>query len=247
MTDAFQEALSAVAGVEGWMTDAQARRLWDAAGRLRPPAQVVEIGSYRGRSTVILGRAAADEIAVIAIDPHAGNDRGPMQFRGTSEEGDADHRRFHETLRGAGVDERVRHVRLPSADAQGEVNGPVDLLYIDGAHRYRHARDDIAHWGQRVAPGGLMLIHDAFSAVGLTLALIRLLVPGREFRYEGRETSLAVYRREPVTGLARVRNGARQLAQLHLFVRYELIKVLIVLRLWPLARALGHRSGPWPY
>jgi hypothetical protein len=127
------------------------------------------------------------------------------------------------------------------------VTGPVELLYIDGSHRYGPARDDIVHWGERVAPGGLMLIHDAFSAVGLTFAQIRLLVGGREFRYEGRDTSLAVYRREPVKGFARVRNGARQLAQLHLFVRYELIKLAIVLRLRPLARALGHRSGPWPH
>jgi predicted O-methyltransferase YrrM len=247
VTGTFEDALTAVSGVEGWMTDAQARRLWEAAARLRPGAQVVEIGSYRGRSAVILARAAREGVSVVAIDPHAGNDRGPMEFIGTSEEGEQDHHQFHETLRRAGVDDRVRHVRLPSSEALDQISGPIDLLYVDGAHRYRPARDDIVNWGDRVAPGGLMLIHDAFSAIGLTLAQLRLLVPGAEFRYEGRETSLAVYRRQPLSARERVGNAARQLAQLPMFFQYELIKLALILRLRPVARALGLRTGPWPY
>jgi hypothetical protein len=247
VTNAFQEALSAVDGVEGWMTDAQARRLWDAAGRLRPPAQVVEIGSYRGRSTIVLARAAPKDSVVIAIDPHAGNDRGPQQIHGTREEGEADNHAFRGNLERAGVSERVRHVRLPSGEAHASVQGEVGLLYVDGAHRYRPARDDLAGWGARVAPGGTLLVHDAFSSVGVTLALLRLLAPGHEMRYVGRDGSLAEYRREPMRGRARLANAFRQLAQLPWFARNVLIKVLIVLRLRPVARALGHRSGPWPY
>jgi hypothetical protein len=37
----FDDALDAVAGVEGWMTDAQARRLWDRAAVPYPPALFV--------------------------------------------------------------------------------------------------------------------------------------------------------------------------------------------------------------
>ncbi len=47
-------------------------------------------------------------------------------------------------LAAAGVADRVRHVRKPSGSALGDVDGPIDLLYIDGAHRYTPAKDDIS-------------------------------------------------------------------------------------------------------
>src|SRR5436309_4893603 len=98
----FDEALHAVAGVEGWMTDAQARRLWDRARTLEPGGTVVEIGSYRGRSAIVLARAAREGVEVVAIDPHAGNDRGPQQIHGTADEGEADHCSFLANLERAG-------------------------------------------------------------------------------------------------------------------------------------------------
>jgi hypothetical protein len=230
------------------MTDAQARMLWDAAAALGAPARIVEIGSYRGRSAIVLARAAPEGVEVIAIDPHAGNDRGPQQISGSAAEGEADHAAFLRNLAGAGVADRVRHVRVPSREALGTLPGPVDLLYIDGAHRYPPARDDIAYWGGRVPAGGTLLIHDAFSSIGVTLAILRQLLWGRRFRYVGRAGSLALYRAEPPRGLAgRAVNAARQLAQLPWFARNVLVKTAIVLRLRPLARALGHREGPWPY
>src|SRR5215208_5355117 len=54
----FDAALTRAREVDGWMTDGQARRLWDAARRLGHGAQVVEIGSYRGRSMIVLALAA---------------------------------------------------------------------------------------------------------------------------------------------------------------------------------------------
>ena len=236
MTEAggFAAALEAVRGVEGWMTDAQARRLWDRAGELRAPATIVEIGSYRGRSAIVLARAAADGVAVVAIDPHAGNDRGPREIHGTVAEGQSDHEAFLANLAGAGVAGRVRHVRRPSQEALGDVDGDVDLLYVDGAHRYVPARADLARWGARVRPGGTLLVHDAFSSVGVTLALLRGCLFSRRLRYAGRAGSLAEYRREP----GGPGSALRQLAQLPWFARNLVLKALIVVRL---------RRGPWPY
>ena len=59
-----------------------------ASPRARPAAArhgaVVEIGSFRGRSTIVLARAAG---AVVAIDPHAGGDRGPQEIAPEAERG----------------------------------------------------------------------------------------------------------------------------------------------------------------
>ena len=244
---AADAALRAIDGVEGWLSDGQARRLWRCARGVAPGGTIVEIGSYRGRSAIVLALAAADGVEVVAIDPHAGNDRGPQQIEGTSDEGEADNRAFRANLERAGVGDRVRHVRLPSADAHGSVPGELALVYVDGAHRYRPARDDIAGWGARVAPGGALLIHDGFSSIGVTLATLRVLVAGGRFRYAGRTRSLLEYRREDLRGAARVRNALRQLAELPWFARNVFVKLALASGLAPLARLAGHRSRDWPY
>src|SRR4051794_25178164 len=102
------DALAAVSGVEGWLTDAQARRLWDAASAPRPAGAIVEIGSFRGRSAIVLALAGGD---VVAIDPHAGSDRGPQEIAADADRGEQDVAAFLANLQAAGVARRVRHVR----------------------------------------------------------------------------------------------------------------------------------------
>jgi predicted O-methyltransferase YrrM len=242
----FDAVLASVAAVPGWMTDAQAHRLWDAARQVGATGQIVEIGSFRGRSTIILGTAAADTVTVIAIDPHGGGDRGPNEYDPDAALGETDHDAFHANLAQAGVDERVRHVRKPSGDALGDVNGEIDVLYIDGAHRYRFAKPDIQRWGARVRRGGRLLIHDSYSAVGVMAAQLELLFAGPDFRYVGRSGSLAEYRREPLSPRQRAVNALHQAAQLPYFVRNCLVKVALTARLRPVARLLGEH-GHWPY
>ena len=233
--------------IEGWLTDAQAEVLSKRARALTAPDQIVEIGSYRGRSAVVLATAAPEGVRIVAIDPHAGNDRGPQQIQGSAEEGERDHELFMRNLERAGVRDRVRHIRLPSQEALSEVDGAAGVVYVDGAHRYGPARVDIERWGARVRPGGTLLIHDAFSSIGVTLAIARVLLMGGEFRYVGRTGSLAEYLKLPVRGSARAGNALRQAAQLPWFVRNVLVKVALLARLRPLARLLGHRGSGWPY
>jgi predicted O-methyltransferase YrrM len=231
--------------VEGWLTDGQAACLASEARAVAPGGRIVEIGSFRGRSTIVLARAADPAVEVVAIDPHLGRDRAPQETTEDPAAGASDHAAFVANLRAAGVGNRVRHLRMTSEAALDALPGPVDLLWVDGAHGFRFASLDLRRWGARVADGGVMLVHDSFSSVGVTLALLRTTVFGARWRYAGRVGSLAVFRRLPVR---RRRNAARQLAQLPWFVRNVLVKALILARLRPVARVvLGHREGPWPY
>jgi len=239
--------MRAVQDVDGWLTDAQARRLWTAASRVAAGAQVVEIGSFRGRSTIVLARAVPEGTSVVAIDPHAGNDRGPQEIRGFEEAAEEDHAVFHRNVEQAGVADRVRHVRRFSADALDEVEGEIEVLYIDGAHRFGPARDDIVQWGRRVAPGGRLLMHDSFSSIGVTLALLSSLAVDSRFAYVGRDGSLTEYRRADLSPVQRVTKLLRHVAQLPWFLRNVVVKVAILAKLRPIARALGHDGETWPY
>lgn len=246
-TSTFEGVLDAVSDVEGWMTDDQARKLWNGARAVPSGGRIVEIGSFRGRSMVVLASAASSGVELIAIDPHAGNDRGPQEIDGYVDEAAEDHEVFTRNLAEAGVAERVTHLRKFSDDALADVDGSIDLLYIDGAHRFAPARADIVRWGAKIPEGGELLVHDSFSSVGVTAALAATLFFGGEFRYLGRAQSMTHYRRQRLTTGQRVRNAARQLAELPWFARNVLIKVLIVAKLGRFTKYLGHREPTWPY
>lgn len=240
----FADAFALAEPVQGWMSREQGQRLWDAARRVPPGGVVVEIGSFHGRSAIVMASALADGARLVAVDPHAGSDRGPQEIAAEAGRGEDDHRAFSENLRVAGVASRVEHVRLMSSEAYDAVTDPVDVLYVDGAHRFGPAREDIAGWGARVRDGGTMLVHDSFSSVGVTLATLASLTFGSRWRYVGRTSSLAEYRREPVS---RLPNALRQLAQLPWFARNVIVKIALVSGFRPLARLMGHRGDDWPY
>jgi hypothetical protein len=241
----FEESWAAVAGVEGWMTEGQARALFEAASDCPAGGTIVEIGSFHGRSTIVLASACPSDASVVAIDPHAGNDRGPQEIDGYAEEASVDHRRFLENLEAAGVSDRVTHLRMFSDAALERLTEPIDVLYVDGAHRFAPARADIVGYGARVRDGGTMLIHDSFSSVGVTLAILRELLWSDRWRYCGRSRSLAIYRAAPAGG--RLRNGARQVAQLPWFARNVGLKILLTLGLGRLLRRFGRNAPDWPY
>jgi hypothetical protein len=244
----FGEVLTAVADVGGWMTDDQARRLWDRARLVASGGQIVEIGSFQGRSMVVLASAAPEGVQVVAIDPHGGTDRGPEEISGYEAEGEEDNRLFHANLARAGVGARVRHLRMFSDRALGEMSGPIDLLYIDGAHRFAPARADIRCWGDRVEVGGTLLIHDCYSSVGVTLAAVVQLFVHPRFEYVGRSGTLTEYRCRTRLGFrGRAANALRQALELPYFAYNVLLKLMIKGGLGRFTRYLGHPSRDWPY
>ena len=153
--EGFDAALAAVDGVEGWMTDAQARRLFEAGARCPPAGGSSRSAPSAGARRSSWALAAPAGVEIVAVDPHGGGDRGPQEITPDALRGEEDYRTFHANLERAGVNGRVRHVRLHvRARRSARWRRPIDLLYVDGAHRYAPARDDIARWGAHVRRAG---------------------------------------------------------------------------------------------
>lgn len=233
-SSSFDTAWRAAADVPGWCTRDQARALYDAVARLPGGGSVVEIGSHQGRSTVVLAHAARSAGArVTAVDPFVSG----RMFGGA-----ATRAKFERTITSAGVDDVVTLEADYSRAVRRRWSGPVDVLYVDGKHDYWSVVDDL-RWGEHVVPGGEVLVHDAFSSVGVTLGLLRAVALGRGWTYVDRTGSLARLRRTPPT----VGDRARVLAELPWFTRNVVVKVLLRLRLRPLTRLLGHDAPHDPY
>jgi predicted O-methyltransferase YrrM len=211
--------------IPGWLTQAQALVLWQAAGAT--DGIVVEIGSHQGRSTIVLAaarRAAAARAHVVAIDPFVD---GPM-FGGA-----ATRDKFLANV----ADADVELIAERSTAVRPHWTEPIGLLYIDGKHDYWTVRDDL-RWCEHVQAGGVVLVHDAFSSIGVTLALLGHVAPGHRLRYLGRVGSLARFEvARPGAG-----DRVRMLRELPWWLRNIAIKV--VLRI---GRLFGHTSTPDPY
>lgn len=220
--------------IKGWLTRDQAQLLHDEATRLPPGSVALEIGSHQGRSTVVLAHALrARDASLIAMDPFVeGRLFGGSPTRAI----------FERNLRDAAVEDVVELIPEYSTRARPTWNRPLDLLYIDGKHDYWTLSDDLK-WARHLPEDGVVLIHDCFSSIGVTLGILRHVLFSDDLAYESRATSLALFRRRRVTP----RDRLRLIAQLPWWIRNVGIKVLLRLRLRFVARALGHDSPYDPY
>lgn len=155
------EILATMRGVGGWLEDMEAELLLAAAAFVTRGAgarTLVEIGSYQGRSTVVLGaalRALSPQSRLYAIDPHEGTvgaadrrlNRGTPTF-------DA----FIANIAAAGVAQLVEPIRSLSYEV--EWNRPIDLLFVDGLHDRLNVERDFRHFAPFLAPGAAVLFHD---------------------------------------------------------------------------------------
>lgn len=234
-TRRFDDAWSVADRVPGWLTRAQGRALWEAATSIDEGGLVVEIGSHQGRSTVVLGTAAAVRGgSVVAIDPFVD---GAMFGGGRTRTS------FVETITRAGLDDVVRLVPERSHDVLAGWRERVAVLYVDGKHDYWSCTRDLG-WVTHLRPGGRVLVHDAFSSVGVTLSLLREQVRWRpRVRYVGREGSLA----ELTVGVPSRSERRAVLGELPWFSRNLVVKVARRLRLRPVLRLLRHESPYDPY
>ncbi|WP_209020591.1 class I SAM-dependent methyltransferase [Nocardioides sp. 1609] len=230
----FDRAWEVADRIPGWLTRDQARLLYDEALALPHGATLLEIGSHQGRSTVVLGQvASATGGTVIAIDPFV---------EGRLFGGAPTRTRFLAHLEEAGVAGVVRHVEDYSTRARPGWSDGFDYLYIDGKHDFWTFSDDL-RWRSFLPRNAPILVHDAYSSIGVTLGILARVLFARDLTYVRREGSMALFR----TARPRLADRLRVVREVPWWLRNVGIKVLLRLRLRPVARLVGHDSPYDPY
>ena len=161
LENVIENAWQATKDIPGFLGENEARFLGFVAACSPAPGLIVEIGSFKGRSTVMLAKVASHYGLgpIISIDPHThvlttGNDRD--QHPSTYDD-------FLASLRGAGVEQHVEIHRALSGDVSRTWNRPIRFLWIDGDHTYEGAKQDFEGFIPFVSALGVVALHDALN------------------------------------------------------------------------------------
>ncbi|WP_455356095.1 class I SAM-dependent methyltransferase [Streptomyces sp. SYSU K217416] len=165
------ETLAAFEAAKGFMPVREGLALHQAAtaaGALGLP--LLEVGTYCGRSTLLLADAAREAgVTAITVDHHRGSEEqqpgweyhdpavvdpevGRMDTLPT----------FRRTLHQAGLEDHVVAIVGRSPQVAAVWGGSLGLVFIDGGHTDEHATGDYEGWTPHLAEGGLLVIHDVF-------------------------------------------------------------------------------------
>ncbi|AEW93776.1 hypothetical protein SCATT_14050 [Streptantibioticus cattleyicolor NRRL 8057 = DSM 46488] len=163
--------LAAFEAAKGFMPVDEGLALYAAAvtaGRLGLP--LLEVGTYCGRSTILLAAAAREAgVSAVTVDHHRGSEEQQPGWE-YHDPGLVDPEvglmdtlpSFRRTLHAAGLEDQVIALVGRSPRAAALWAAPLGLVFIDGGHTDEHATADYEGWTPHLADGGLLVIHDVF-------------------------------------------------------------------------------------
>lgn len=166
--------LAAFEAAKGFMPTDEGLALYaaaeDAARRL-PGLPLLEVGTYCGRSTILLAGAAREAgTLAVTVDHHRGSEEQQPGWEYHDKElvdpevGLMDTLpAFRRTLHAAGLEEYVLALVGRSPQAAAVWGSPLALAFIDGGHTDEHATNDYQGWAPHLAQDGLLVIHDVFA------------------------------------------------------------------------------------
>ena len=141
--------------IHGWMTATEIRWLIETARSMGSGRVAVEIGSYKGRSSVAIGRSLHRESILYCVDSWFGD---PYDIDDLSED-----------LYSTWLNNVLCHafscpivpIRQPSVRA-ATLFAPasIDWVFIDGSHLFEHVARDIEVWIPKLRSGGIISGHD---------------------------------------------------------------------------------------
>lgn len=174
--------------VEGWLFENEARLLYNLARMASKDSLIVEIGSWKGKSTVCLGYGSqhGHKARVWAVDPHTGS----KEHKEMAQDGKVwtfeDFKRnmeMHKLL--DVVMPRLQTSQEAFEDYQRlEQKPPIELVFIDGSHENKDVVLDFTLWDSVLAERGTIVFHDA-NWTSVWEAIKTIVLPSGRYNVHG--------------------------------------------------------------
>lgn len=165
------ELLDYARAAKGFMPEDEGDLLFVVARDALEHGPGVEIGTWCGKSAVILGAAAREAGSVVfTVDHHRGSEENQPGWEWhdpTLVDPEFDRidtlPHFRKAIARAGLEEEVIGVvgRAPTVAAHWRT--PLSLLFIDGGHADEHVINDYEGFARWVAAGAVLVFHDIFE------------------------------------------------------------------------------------
>jgi predicted O-methyltransferase YrrM len=177
--------LDKIDSVEGHITRRQCAVLFYYAYTQPGPGRIVEIGSFKGKSTICMALAlklSGKEDKVAAIDPHI-NTKDSETVPAYEEESSYD--AFLSNVSRFELNEWVEPIKGTSEAVAKNWNQQIRLFFVDGSHRYEDVLMDLRLWEPLVNVGGIIILHDTKPGgqfPGVRRAMNEYLGNGKRFK-----------------------------------------------------------------
>ena len=163
----FNEVWHKIENIPGWMSEPDMRFLFNTAKAAKGAGVIVEIGSFKGRSTVALalGSKEGNKTFVYAIDKFE-------EFTANKNRNKYPH--FYEDFTRNVADANVSNIVFPMKMTSEKASTlwckndcrDISFLFIDGDHAYESVKQDFELWAKHVIIGGTVAFHDTRSWPG---------------------------------------------------------------------------------
>jgi len=120
--------------------------------------EILEIGSFKGKSTIILAKAAQSfcQQKIHACDPLS----LPCSTDPDDAKGDDLPDIFYSNIKKHNVYDRINFFRMKSDELARTWTKPLKILWIDGDHTYKGAISDIMLFERHLSSGAIVCLHD---------------------------------------------------------------------------------------
>ncbi len=179
-TDFIQNIWPVIDPIPGYLSPVEAFFLYQTAKNLRNETRivdqprsgnVVEIGSYKGKSSIAIGlglkKNPNGKFKFYCIDPF---------FNNTIEKDLKE--KFLKNISDAGLDDIIIPVPEYSRDAikSWQAHEGISMLWIDGNHEYDFVTEDFKLWSRYLVPGGYIAFHDWYL-IGVKETILKNILP----------------------------------------------------------------------
>lgn len=147
--------------LEGHLSQAEMEFLAINAAVPASDGVILEIGSFKGKSTCILAKASelAGDPYIIAVDPLTHESLEAHDLKGAADENQFQHD-FFKNLKVQHVEHRVQFHQQYSYHFVESFSGKIRFLWVDGDHSYSGVKQDIKMFTPFLADGAIVAMHD---------------------------------------------------------------------------------------